>query len=227
MSHTEVKEIADKKILDVAVEPVNEKEIHLAGKVAGNGSAFAVAHYGSNNMITLRYRLKELKVQATEKEVRAGRRHLPGRLVHRQRRCGDGAGGGRSAGTDRGGLPAAPAGGDARSRSAAAGDLQPVERPATQDVGWVRYAFDKFEVPYELIYKERDQEGRSRRAPTTSSSCRTRAAAASGSCSTSRGAASRSNTRRARRSRTSGCTASRTTSPAAWGSTASPSSRSS
>ena len=30
---------------------------------------------------------------------------------------------------------------------------------ATQDVGWVRYAFDKFEVPYELIYKERVKKG--------------------------------------------------------------------
>ena len=29
----------------------------------------------------------------------------------------------------------------------------------TQDVGWVRYAFDKFEVPYDLIYKERVREG--------------------------------------------------------------------
>ena len=25
----------------------------------------------------------------------------------------------------------------------------------TQEVGWVRYAFDKFEVPYDLIFKER------------------------------------------------------------------------
>src|SRR6266487_4250196 len=54
MSHAEVKEIADKKIFDVAVEAVNETEIHLAGSLAGMGSTIAVAHYGSNNMITLR-----------------------------------------------------------------------------------------------------------------------------------------------------------------------------
>jgi hypothetical protein len=30
---------------------------------------------------------------------------------------------------------------------------------STQDVGWVRYAFDRFEVPYELIYKERVRKG--------------------------------------------------------------------
>ena len=29
----------------------------------------------------------------------------------------------------------------------------------TQEVGWVRYAFDKFEVPFDLIYKERVKKG--------------------------------------------------------------------
>src|SRR5207302_8028358 len=30
---------------------------------------------------------------------------------------------------------------------------------STQDVGWVRYAFDKFEVPFDLMYKERVRQG--------------------------------------------------------------------
>src|SRR5205814_6756779 len=30
---------------------------------------------------------------------------------------------------------------------------------STQDVGWVRYAFDTFEVAYDLIYKERVKKG--------------------------------------------------------------------
>jgi hypothetical protein len=29
----------------------------------------------------------------------------------------------------------------------------------TQEVGWVRYAFDQFEIPYDLIFKERVREG--------------------------------------------------------------------
>ena len=87
MSHADVKEIADKKILDVAVEPVKEAEIHLAGAMSGTGSTIAVAHYGSNNMITLRYRLKDFKIQATEKEFKQGDLTLPGRLVRHRRRC--------------------------------------------------------------------------------------------------------------------------------------------
>src|SRR5206468_8826073 len=50
MSHTEVKEIGDKSILDVGVDPVTQ--VKLAGSVSGSGSTFAVAHAGSNNMIT-------------------------------------------------------------------------------------------------------------------------------------------------------------------------------
>ena len=30
---------------------------------------------------------------------------------------------------------------------------------STQDVGWVRYAFDQFETPYDLIFKERVRQG--------------------------------------------------------------------
>ncbi len=30
---------------------------------------------------------------------------------------------------------------------------------STQDVGWVRYAFDHYEAPYDLIYKERVKQG--------------------------------------------------------------------
>src|SRR5437660_6801772 len=68
MGHTDVREITDKALLDVPVDAVTV--LTVAGTVSGAGSTFAVAHYGSNNMITLRYRLKDLKVQAAEKEFK-------------------------------------------------------------------------------------------------------------------------------------------------------------
>ena len=37
----------------------------------------------------------------------------------------------------------------------------------TQELGWYRYAFDKFGIPFDLIYKERVEEGQSARATTT------------------------------------------------------------
>jgi len=157
MEHVEVREIADKKILDAAVQPVKEKEVHLPGSAQGAGPLFAVADYGSNNMITLRYRLKEFKVQAAEKEFKQGDTTLPaGSFIV----TGD-AGKIRSA-VDTLGLTAVA------MPSAPQVPMHDVDLPRvalystwgnTQDVGWVRYAFDKFEVPYDLIYKERVKKG--------------------------------------------------------------------
>src|SRR5438132_7749298 len=160
MSQTEVKEIQDKAVLDAAVEPI--AELKPAGAVTGAGALYAVAHTGSNNMITLRYRLKDLKVQAAEKEFKQGDTTFPaGSFII----TGD-AVRVRAAveplGLTAVGLPAAP--------SVAMHDLD-VPRVAVystwsskQDVGWVGYAFDKFEVPYDLIYKERVRQGDLRRA---------------------------------------------------------------
>jgi hypothetical protein len=160
MSQAEVKEIADKKILDLTVTPVTEKEIHIAGTLAGSGSTIAVAHLGSNNMITLRYRLKDLKVQTAEKEFKQGDLTFPaGSFVV----SGDGQAATRvraeveKLGLTAAALPAVPQ-----------VPMHDVDLPRiamystwgnTQEVGWVRYAFDRFEVPFDLIYKERVKKG--------------------------------------------------------------------
>jgi hypothetical protein len=157
MSHVEVKEITDKKLLDVAVTPVKEKDVHLPGKVTGTGSTVVIAHYGSNNMVTLRYRLKDMKVQAAGKEFKHGDTVFPaGSFVI----TGDAARIRAEAetlgliGTAMTPPPDVP--------------LHDVDLPRlavystwgnTQEVGWVRYAFDKFEIPYDLIYKERVRKG--------------------------------------------------------------------
>jgi hypothetical protein len=155
MSQTDVKEIQDKAVLDVAVVPISEMQVR--GAVSGTGAIFAVAHTGSNNMIALRYRLKDLKVQAVEKEFKQGDATFPaGSFVI----SGD-ASKVKAAieplGLTAVGLAAAPA--------VAMHDLD-LPRLAvfstwgsTQDVGWVRYAFDKFDVAYDLIFKERIRKG--------------------------------------------------------------------
>jgi len=162
MAQIDVKEIADKAALDAATEPVTEYT--PAGTIAGTGPIVAVAHNGSNNLITLRYRLKDLKFRAAEKAFTAGGREFPaGSLVIDAGSSGDRA---RKEVEQLGlvgeGLAAAP---DV--------PMHDVDMPriavystwgATQDPGWVRYAFDKFEVPYDLIYKERVKKGNLRSA---------------------------------------------------------------
>jgi len=159
MSHVEVKEIADKKILDVAVDPVKEKEIRLAGTVGGTGALIAVAHYGSNNMITLRYRLKDARVEATEKEFKQGNVTFPAGSFIVSGEVAKLRSAVESLGLTALALPSRP---DVPAHEL---DLPRLavyslwSGGATQDVGWVRFALDTFEVPYELIYKERVKRG--------------------------------------------------------------------
>jgi hypothetical protein len=162
MLHTEVKEIADKSVLDVPVEPV--KRLEPAGTLSGSGAkAYAIPHHGSNAMITLRYRLKDVKVRAAERsfqaegvEFPAGTFLVDGAAASRLREAVE------KLGLRAVALSAAP--------DVAAHDLD-LPRLAiystwgnTQEVGWVRHALDQFEVPFDLIYKERVKQGNLRAA---------------------------------------------------------------
>ena len=157
MNHAEVDEIADKAILDVPVEPVDT--LNIAGTVKGDGRWLAVLHNGANSLVTLRYRLKNLRFEAIEEAFKAGDTELPaGSLV----------------------VQSSP---QVRSeieklglKAVALSEAPNVARHevdlprlavfstwgATQDVGWVRYAFDHFELNYDLIYKERVRQGKLR-----------------------------------------------------------------
>jgi hypothetical protein len=75
MSHAQVDEIADKAILDVPVQPVDT--LTIAGSVKGDGPLLAVLHNGANSLVTLRYRLKNLRFEAIEQSVKAGDTELP------------------------------------------------------------------------------------------------------------------------------------------------------
>jgi len=159
MSHADVQEIADKAILDVPVQPVDM--LTVTGTVKGEGSVYAVLHNGSNWLSTLRYRLKDLKFEAIDQPYKNGAIDLPaGSFL----------------------LPASPR---AKSEIEKLGlqavalqqapdvkkHLVDIPRMAvfstwgtTQDVGWVRYAFDHFELNYDLVYKERIRKGNLRSA---------------------------------------------------------------
>jgi hypothetical protein len=154
MSHADVKEIGDKAVLDVPVQPVDVLDVR--GAVKGAGPVTAILHNGSNYIATLRYRLKDVKFEAIEAAVKVGDTQLPAGslLVQSSPRV--------KAEIENLGLQAVT--------MAKAPDVakHAVEVPrlavfstwgSTQDVGWVRYALDHFEVPYDLIYKERIKQG--------------------------------------------------------------------
>ena len=162
MNHVDVKEIADKSILAIAVQPVDK--VDVKGTVAGTQTpaAYAIAHYGSNNMITLRYRLKSLKVQAAEQSFKDGNTEFPSGSFIVAASQGNDTGARVKAAVEALGLTAAAL---AKTPDVPMHELD-IPRLAvystwgnTQEVGWVRYALDKFEVPFDLIYKERVKKG--------------------------------------------------------------------
>jgi hypothetical protein len=159
MTHTKVVEGKDKAILDIPVDNVDKFEVH--GTMSGAASApagFAVLENGSNNLITLRYRLKDIGAKAVEQSFKVGDQEIPaGSLIFPAGSYEKVKAAIDPLGLKAVGLTAAPT-----------VPTHNVDLPrlavfstwgSTQEVGWVRYAFDKFEVPFDLIYKERIKQG--------------------------------------------------------------------
>ncbi len=163
MTQTEIREIADKAVLEAPVEPI--AQVIQRGKLIGsrNSRMLAIAHTGSNNLATLRWRLKDLKIDAAEKPFKAGSTELPaGTLLIGDSRTPDSAYDRIKKEVEALGLTAY-----ALNENPAV-PVHTVDLPrlavystwgSTQEVGWVRHALDKFEIPYDLIYKERVKRG--------------------------------------------------------------------
>ena len=154
MSQAQVQEIDDKTVLDVPVEAIDT--LTITGTVKGDGPMLAVLDNGANSLVTLRYRLKNTKFEAIEQPFKAGGTELPaGSFL----------------------VQSAP---EVKTeiqelglKAVALQDTPKVPKHeldlprlavfstwgSTQDVGWVRFAFDHFEVAYDLIYKERIRQG--------------------------------------------------------------------
>ncbi|MEZ5316277.1 MAG: hypothetical protein R2752_02640 [Vicinamibacterales bacterium] len=157
--NVDVKEIEDKAILDVPSTLVTDDALH--GHVTGQGTAgLAVAHYGSNNMITFRYRLKNVPMKVAEASFTVGDTDFPAGSFIVSGSAAD--------------LQAARTAAESLGLTAATFGTAPtvatheadVPRVAiysqwngTQELGWYRYTFDQFEIPYDLIYKERVAQG--------------------------------------------------------------------
>ncbi len=156
--HVEVKEINDRAILDVATRAVDT--VTLQGKVVGaRTGAVAVAHLGSNNMIALRYRLRGTPMRVTESRFKAEGIEFPAGsfviLPPADLRAA------RSAIEQLGLTAAALPGPPAVATHDADAPRVAIYSPwtGTQETGWVRYTFDRFGIPYDLIFKERLKRG--------------------------------------------------------------------
>jgi hypothetical protein len=163
MMQVDVKEIADPAVLGVPVQPL--PRLDWQGVLSGfpARAAYVIPNHGANALISLCARLRDLKFEAAEKAFTVNNVNYPaGSLL----------------------IPVEGPNENLHQRlklaieelglEAAALEFMPdvarheVEMPrvamfttwgGTQGVGWVRHAFDRYEVPYELIYKERIRAG--------------------------------------------------------------------
>jgi hypothetical protein len=156
----DVSEINDKAILDVPTTLVDTAIVK--GKLAGNGTAaIAVAHLGSTNMIALRYKLRNASMKIAEKAFTADGIEFPAGSFVIQSPTDISAT--RSA-IEQLGLTAAALG-SIPSVTMHEADMPRIAMYSswsgndTQEIGWVRFTFDKFGIPYDLIYKERLRKG--------------------------------------------------------------------
>jgi hypothetical protein len=168
MINVPVKEVEDKAVLAVAVQPVDKFE--WKGVLSGfpARAAYVIPHYGANALITLRCRLRDLKFEAAEKAfVAAGVEYPAGSLLIPVQGPNENLHQRIKLAVEELGLPASSL------ETLPEVPRHEVEMPRlavfstwgnTQDVGWVRYALDQFEVPYDLIYKERIKSGNLRAA---------------------------------------------------------------
>ncbi len=158
MTHTKIVESADRSILDAAVQPLTSYTAE--GTLASKASAawYAVPDQGSADMMTLRYQLKNVPVRIVEEAFKSGDQAIPaGSFIVPGKSFGDLKSSAGSLGLNVVALESEPT-----------VPMHNADLPrlaiystwgSTQDVGWVRYAFDHYAVGYDLIYKERVKQG--------------------------------------------------------------------
>jgi Zinc carboxypeptidase len=158
MTHTEIQPTKDIAIQSVPVDPIDQYMPQGTVKGVATPAVYAVPDHGSPNLVTLRYGLKDVAVKIAEKDFTAagikfgaGTFLVPASAASALKPLAE------KLGLDIVGLAAEPkvaAHPSALPRIAIFSTWE-----GTQDVGWVRYTFDQYKVPYDLIFKERVDQG--------------------------------------------------------------------
>ena len=155
-NNIEVKTIEDKAVLEAPATLVAQ-DVATRGSVAGGaGSVLAVKQNGSLNLVTLRYRLKDVAFKAAKAAFKIGDDEYP-------------AGSFVIPSSERARKEIESLGLVATAQAAAPTvETVDVDLPRlaiyttwsnTEKVGWVRLAFDRFEIPFDLIHKDHARQG--------------------------------------------------------------------
>ena len=154
----DIREINNKDVLEVGTKVV--KTSTHAARIIGTGTAgIAVAHLGSNNMVSFRYAVRNVPMKVAKASFTTSGMDFPAGSFIVSTPSDIAA---VRAAVEKFGLTAATL---ASIPTVATHDAD-VPRVAiysqwggTQELGWYRHAFDQFGIPFDLIYKERVMKG--------------------------------------------------------------------
>jgi len=155
-NNVDIKTIEDQGILEAAASLLTA-DVVSAGTISGTGAVTIVTHNGALNLITLRHRLKDVPIKGAKAPFKVGDVEFPaGSLIV-------------ESASDRVRKEIAALGLVATAVAAApAVETVDVDLPRiamyttwvnTEKVGWVRLAFDRWEIPFDLIHKDHVQSG--------------------------------------------------------------------
>jgi hypothetical protein len=149
LANVEVIRVTDTKVLDAAMEPVNG-EVRSPGALNSSGSVYLINHNADNTLATLRYRLKDVVMEAAEEPFEAGgRKFNRGSFIIRKGPADEL----QRAATDLGiqvfAVADAPS---VKTHTVKAARVAVMHTwLSTQDEGWWRLAFDQLQVPFTYI----------------------------------------------------------------------------
>ena len=148
LANVEVVRVTDTKVLDATMERVSG-EVRSLGGVNSSGSVYLINHNADNVLATLRYRLKDVAMEAAEEPFEAGgHKFNRGSFIIRK------------ASADELQRAASDLGIQVIAADAPSVKTHPVKAArvavmhtwlSTQDEGWWRLAFDQLQVPFAYI----------------------------------------------------------------------------
>jgi len=149
LANLEVVRVTDTKVLDAAMERVSG-EVHSPGAVNSSGSVYLINHNADNTLATLRYRLKNVAMEAAEEPFAAGgHKFNRGSFIIRKAQADELQRAANDLGIQVFAIAEAPT---VKTHPVKAARVAVMHTwLSTQDEGWWRLAFDQLQVPFAYI----------------------------------------------------------------------------
>ena len=149
LANVEVVRVVDTKVLQAPMDRITG-EVRSSGGIGNTGSVYLVNHNADNNLVTFRFRLKDVEMEAAEEPFEAaGRKFNRGSFIIRRAAEAEVRNIANELGIQIYAVPDAPS-----------VKTHPLRAPriaimhtwlTTQDEGWYRVGFDQLQVPFAYI----------------------------------------------------------------------------